>query len=446
MRRAFPFLKSEYFHDEADRVVFEEISKFIEKYKTCPTVESLGIQFQNSTEIKEHVFDSIDEIVHQMAEKSDVNQDWLLDTTEKFCKDKSVYNAIMKSLQIIGGESQNETQDAIPSILEEALGVCFDNNVGHDYFANAEDRFEFYHKKESRIPFDIDIINKITDGGLPNKSLTIILAPSGVGKTMVMCHFAASMLSAGKNVLYITMEMAEERIAERIEANLMDVPVRDIKNLTKPMYESRIGKIRDKTHGDLVIKEYPTASAHAGHFKLLLNELRLKKNFEPDIILIDYLNICASSRYKASAAVNSYTLVKSIAEELRGMAIEYDLPIISATQTNRAGFGSSDIELTDTSESTGLIFTVDFMLALISTEDLEKMNQLMMKQLKNRWGDINKHKRFVVGIDRSKMKMFDIDSSVQKQLDDSGNDDLPETTNDFSPRKTRPTNFTDFKI
>lgn len=445
MRKVYPFLRSEYFHDESERVVFNEISKFIDRYQTCPTIESLGIQLQKSDDIKEHVFESVDDIITQIQDKTEINQDWLTENTEKFCKDKSVYNAIMQSLQIISGESKTQTEDSIPSILQEALGVCFDTNVGHDYFANEEERFAAYHRKESRIPFDIEMLNRITNGGLPKKSLTALLAPTGVGKTMVMCHFAAAFLAISKNVLYISMEMSEEGIAERIDSNMMDVPVRDIKGLTKPMFESRIKKIRDRTQGNLIIKEYPTASAHSGHFKMLLNELRLKKNFVPDVIFIDYLNICASSRYKASSAVNSYTLVKSIAEELRGMAVEYDVPIITATQTNRNGMGNSDIELTDTSESSGLTFTVDCMIALISTEDLEKMNQLMMKQLKNRWGDINKHKRFVVGIDRSKMRLFDIDQSYQKNLDDSGNDDL-EDNSFVGTRKNRTTNFSDFKV
>lgn len=437
MRKVFPFLKSEYFHDYADKVVFEEISEFINKYNACPTVEALGIQLQNSSNIPEHVFDSIEPIVESIKDYESVNEDWLVDNTEKFCKDKSVYNAIMKSIQVIDGKDTTVSEDGIPSILQEALAVCFDTNIGHDLLGNIDARWEFYHKKENRLPFDIDLLNKITNGGLPTKTLSVILAPTGVGKTLVMCHFAAANLMQGKNVLYITMEMAEERIAERIDANIMNISLQDLRELPKQMFESRVGKIQEKTKGKMIIKEYPTAGAHAGHFKMLLNELALKKNFVPDVVYIDYLNICASSRYKAGAAVNSYTLIKAIAEELRGMAVEYEIPIISATQTNRTGFGNTDIELTDTSESIGLPATVDFMIALISSEELEKMGQLMIKQLKNRFGDPNMYKRFVVGIDRSKMKLYDLEPSAQRGIDDNGDNDGKENNNSGFGRQPR---------
>ena len=423
MRKVFPFLKADYFLDAADKVVFNEIGSFIDKYNACPTIEALNIQVQNSHSIPEHVFDSVENILSELKEYSPTKFDWLVDQTEQFCKDKSVYNAIVKSIAVIDGKDQSVSPDGIPSILQEALAVCFDTNVGHDYLENVEGRYEFYHREESRLPFDIEILNKITNGGVPSKSLTALLASTGVGKSLVMCHMAAANLNANKNVLYITMEMAEERIAERIDSNLMNIQLQELKDIPKSVFKSRLEKIKDKTSGKLIIKEYPTAGAHVGHFKALLSELALKKSFYPDVIYVDYLNICSSSRYKASAAVNSYTIVKSIAEELRGMAVEFDVPIITATQTNRTGFGNSDIELTDTSESIGLPATVDLMLALISTEELEKMGQLMIKQLKNRFGDPNAYKRFVVGIDRSRMKLYDLDEKEQSEITDRGNHD-----------------------
>jgi archaellum biogenesis ATPase FlaH len=431
MRKVFPFLKAEYFHSEPDQVVFKEIDAFIAKYNQCPSLDAIKIQIING-ECPEHVFKSVEVVLDEVARYEPINFDWLYDQSEKFCKDKSVYNAILKSIQIIDGKEQTVSQDSIPTILQEALSVCFDTNIGHDYLENTQSRWEFYHKEESRISFDIDILNKITNGGIPNKTLTVLMSSSGGGKSLAMCHMAAANLAAGKNVMYITMEMAEERIAERIDANLLNIPVIDLKNLPMQMFESRMGKIKGKTSGKLIIKEYPTAGAHAGHFRALINELQLKKSFRPDILYIDYLNICASSRYKASSAVNSYTLVKSIAEELRGMAVEFDMPIVSATQVNRTGYGSSDVEMTDTSESMGIVHTVDLFLAIIGTEELDAQGQIMFKQLKNRFGDPNMFKRFLVGIDRSKMKLYDLDIKMQKDIADAGTTD--DDSLNFKPR------------
>lgn len=425
-RKVIPFLKQEYFHDTSERKIFNYAQEFVNKYNSLPSIEAIEIAVQNDRNINENEFKNINEKLTQLDDTIDVNEKWLLDNTEKFCKDKAVYNAIMQSIQIIDGEDKKHTQDGIPSILQEALSVCFDNNVGHDYLDNSDSRYDFYHRDETKLPFDLDMFNKITNGGLPNKTLNIALAGTGVGKSLFMCHMAAGVLAQGKNVLYITMEMAEERIAERIDANLMNVNIQDLKDLSKSMFDNRIDKIRQKTEGKLIIKEYPTASAHVGHFKALLNELQLKRNFRPDIIFVDYLNICASSRFKPGAGVNSYTYVKAIAEELRGFAVEFDLPVVSATQTTRGGYANSDVELTDTSESFGLPATADLMFALISTEELEKMGQLMVKQLKNRYNDPAMNKRFMVGIDRGKMKLYDLEESAQKGITDSGqDDDLP---------------------
>jgi len=419
MRKVIPFLKADYFLDNVDKLVFNHTSDFITKYNALPTKDALVISIQNDKRVGEDEYknslDFIDSLAHDTS-----NSEWLLIETEKFCKDKAVYNAILKSISIIDGKDKEHNQDGIPSILQEALGVCFDNNVGHDYIDNSSNRFEYYHRVESRIPFDLEFFNKITNGGLPNKTLNVVLAGTGVGKSLFMCHVAASVLSQNKNVLYITLEMAEERIAERIDANLMNVTLDQLKELTKPLFDNRIEKIKDKTRGKLIIKEYPTASAHVGHFKSLLNELQLKRNFKPDIIIVDYLNICASSRFRAGANVNSYTYIKAIAEELRGLAVEMDVPILSATQTTRGGYGNTDVELTDTSESFGLPATVDFMFALISSEELEQLNQLMVKQLKNRYNDPTINKRFVIGIDRAKMKLYDLEQSAQRNLSDSG--------------------------
>ena len=419
MRKVLPFIRSEYFTETNDRVVFELIREFVEKYNRPPTLEALDISLQNSN-IIEQQYKEVQSLVKTLTATEDTNQEWLVDETEKFCKDKAVYNAILKSIGILEGNDKQHSKDGIPSLLQEALGVCFDSSVGHDYFEDSSNRFDFYHRVESRIPFDITLLNKITNGGLPNKTLNIALAGTGVGKSLFMCHMAASTLALGKNVLYITLEMAEERIAERVDANLLNIEMDQLKDLPKTMFENRIKKVNEKAHGKLIIKEYPTASAHAGHFKALLNELSLKRSFKPDIIFIDYLNICSSSRFKPGGSVNSYTYVKAIAEELRGLAVEFNLPIVSATQTTRSGYSNTDVELTDTSESFGLPATADFMFALISTEELEQLNQLMVKQLKNRYNDPTLHKRFMIGIDRAKMRLYDLEPTAQQGLVDTG--------------------------
>jgi replicative DNA helicase len=419
MRKVMPFLKKDYFTDENEKVVFNLVSTFIEKYNKPPTIEAMLITLQNSN-LAEGVFKDANETIKVLEVTEKSTPEWLLDETEKFCKDKAVYNAILQSIGIMEGRDKVITKDGIPALLQDALSVCFDNSVGHDYFEDANSRFEFYHRVEERIPFDLDIFNKITQGGMPNKTLNIALAGTGVGKSLFMCHVAASCIGQGKNVLYITMEMAEERIAERIDANLLNVEIDQLKNIPKSLYDSRMDKLNSKTHGKLIIKEYPTASAHVGHFKMLLNELSLKRSFKPDVIFIDYLNICASSRFKPGGSVNSYTYIKAIAEELRGLAVEFNVPIMSATQTTRSGFSNTDVELTDTSESFGLPATADFMFALISTEELEQLNQIMVKQLKNRYNDPTLYKRFMVGIDRVKMRLYDLEQTAQQSLADPG--------------------------
>jgi replicative DNA helicase len=432
-RKVLPFIKNEYFENLHEKVVFEEICKFIVAYEQLATKEVLLIETEKRTDITEDTYKTICEYVSKL-DNNDVDYKWLVDTTEKWCRDRAIYLALMESIKIADGQDEKKNRDAIPSILSDALAVSFDNNIGHDYFKDTEKRYEFYHQREDKIPFDLDFFNKITKGGLPNKTLNVALAGTGVGKSLFMCHVAASVLLQGKNVLYITLEMAEERIAERIDSNLLNVNIKDIENLPKMMFDSKINSIVKKTQGTLIIKEYPTASAHSGHFRALLNELSLKKSFKPDIIFIDYLNICASSRYKGSSNINSYTFVKSIAEELRGLAVETNVPIVSATQTTRSGYGNSDVELTDTSESFGLPATADLMFALISTEELEQLGQIMVKQLKNRYNDPTMNKRFVIGIDRSKMRLFDVEQSAQDDLLDSGQDDeeVREKTSKFS--------------
>jgi replicative DNA helicase len=420
-RKVLPFIKPDYFDVKEERVVFEEITNFVDKYKKIPTKISLEIEVESRKDLTEDQHRKIVDII-QTLDSTDVDMEWLVDTTEKFCKDKAIYNAIVEGISIIDGKDKNRSADAIPSILTNALAVCFDNAVGHDYFDDSDKRFEFYHRVEERIPFDLDFFNKITKGGLPNKTLNICLAGTGVGKSLFMCHMAASCLSQGKNVLYITLEMAEERIAERIDANLMNVSMEDLHNLPKSMFEDKIENIMKKTNGKLIIKEYPTATAHSAHFRGLIKELAIKRSFKPDMIFIDYLNICASSRLKGAANVNSYTYIKSIAEELRGLAVECDVPIMSATQTTRSGFTSTDLGLEDTSESFGLPATADFMFALISNEELDALNQIVVKQLKNRYNDPTVNKRFVVGIDRSKMRLYDVENEEQKDLVNSGQD------------------------
>ena len=420
-RKVLPFIKEEYFEDFNQKVVYEEIKKFVVQYNSIPTRESLVIDIDDRSDLNQEQYGEICNLI-QNLDSITVENDWLIDTTEKWCRDRAIYLALMESVQLADGQG-DKTRDAIPSILQEALAVSFDNHVGHDYIVDAEGRYEYYRKKEDRIEFDLDYFNKITKGGLPNKTLNVALAGTGVGKSLFMCHVASSVLLQGRNVLYITMEMAEERIAERIDSNLLNVNIKDISELPKSVFDTKINNISKKTNGTLIIKEYPTASAHAGHFKALLNELALKKSFRPDIIFIDYLNICASSRYRGNSTVNSYSYIKSIAEELRGLAVEANVPIVSATQTTRSGYGSSDVELTDTSESFGLPATADLMFALISTDELEELGQIMVKQLKNRYNDPTMNKRFVVGIDRAKMRLFDCEQSAQDDILDNGKDE-----------------------
>jgi len=422
LRKVIPFIKSEYFEDQKQKIVFEEILKFVGEYNQLVTKEALCIEIERRTDITDDSFKDVVDLVTGLKNESS-EFDWLIDTTEKWCRDRAIYLALMDSIQIADGKEKEKGRDAIPSILSDALAVSFDNHIGHDYLQDYEERYESYHKKEDKIEFDLEYFNKITKGGIPNKTLNIALAGTGVGKSLFMCHVASSVLLQGKNVLYITLEMAEEKIAERIDANLLNVNIQDITDLPRQMFESKVTNISDKTQGTLIIKEYPTASAHSGHFKALLNELALKKSFKPDIIFIDYLNICASSRYRAGSNVNSYSFIKAIAEELRGLAVEFNLPIFSATQTTRSGYGSSDVELTDTSESFGLPATADLMFALISTEDLEPLNQIMVKQLKNRYNDPTMNKRFVVGIDRAKMRLYDCEQNAQDDIVDSGQEE-----------------------
>jgi replicative DNA helicase len=421
-RKVIPFIQPEYFSDECQKIIFEETVKFILKYNTQTTIESLLIEISNRRDINESQNNQLIQIINNF-EYQPSDQKWLFDITEKWCRDRAIYLALMESIHIADGKDEKKNRDSIPSILSDALAVSFDNHVGHDYLQDYEQRYESYHKKEDKIEFDLEYFNKITKGGLPNKTLNIALAGTGVGKSLFMCHVASSVLLQGRNVLYITMEMAEERIAERIDANLLNVPIQDIVELPKNIFETKVNNLAKKTQGTLIIKEYPTASAHAGHFKSLLNELALKKSFRPDIIFIDYLNICSSSRYKGNSNINSYTFVKAIAEELRGLAVEFNVPIVSATQTTRSGYGSSDVELTDTSESFGLPATADLMFALISTEELEGLGQILVKQLKNRYNDPTIHKRFVIGIDRAKMRLYDCEQSAQNDILDNGKDE-----------------------
>jgi replicative DNA helicase len=440
VRKVIPFIKSEYFEDFNQKVVFEEILKFVQEYNQPATKEVLCIEVEKRQDINDNSFKEITQMVSYLDDDpSEFN--WLVNTTEKWCRDRAIYLALMESIALADGKDEKKGRDAIPGILSDALAVSFDTHIGHDYLQDYEQRYETYHRKEEKISFDLEFFNKITKGGLPNKTLNIALAGTGVGKSLFMCHVASSVLLQGKNVLYITLEMAEERIAERIDANLLNVPIQDIGELPKQMFESKVINLSKKTQGQLIIKEYPTASAHSGHFKALLNELALKKSFHPDIIFIDYLNICSSSRFRGGSNVNSYTLVKSIAEELRGLAVEFNVPIVSATQTTRSGYGSSDVELTDTSESFGLPATADLMFALISTEELEGLGQILVKQLKNRYNDPTIHKRFVVGIDRAKMRLYDCEQSAQQDILDNGKDE----EYDYEEKKPKKT-FEGFKF
>ena len=439
LRKVLPFIDREYFEERIEKIIFEEISDFAQIYDKCLTTEILSIEIQKRDDISEEEYKTASKLLETLSEPSTHDQ-WLLDTTEIWCRDRAIYLALMESISIADGKDDKKGRDAIPSILSDALAVSFDNHIGHDYLEDYEARYESYHKKDEKIPFDLEFFNRITKGGLPNKTLNVALAGTGVGKSLFMCHFASSCLLQGKNVLYITLEMAEEKIAERIDANLLDVNIKDITDLPRVLFENKVTNLSERTQGQLIIKEYPTASAHTGHFKTLLNELTLKKSFKPDIIFIDYLNICASSRYRGNANVNSYSYIKAIAEELRGLAVEANLPIVSATQTTRSGYGSSDVELTDTSESFGLPATADLMFALISTEELEGLNQIMVKQLKNRYNDPTMNKRFVVGIDRAKMRLYDCEQKAQEELVDSGQEE--EYTHEEKPKKS----FGDFKF
>jgi replicative DNA helicase len=421
-RKVLPFIKADYFQDSNQKIVFGEIYSFISEYNKLPTKEILCIELEKRNDLNEETYKETLNVISALNDvPSEIN--WVIDTTEKWCRDRAIYLALMESIHIADGNDDKKNRDSIPSILSDALSVSFDNHVGHDYLHDYEERYESYRRKEDKIEFDLEYFNKITKGGLPNKTLNIALAGTGVGKSLFMCHVASSVLLQGRNVLYITLEMAEEKIAERIDANLLNVNIQDIAELPKNVFESKVNNLAKKTQGTLIIKEYPTASAHAGHFKSLINELALKKSFKPDIIFIDYLNICSSSRFRGGSNINSYTLVKSIAEELRGLAVEFNVPIVSATQTTRSGFGSSDVELTDTSESFGLPATADLMFALISTEELEELGQIMVKQLKNRYNDPTLYKRFVIGIDRAKMRLYDVEQGAQKDILDSGREE-----------------------
>jgi len=422
VRKVLPFIKSDYFEDYNQKVVFEEISKFVGEYNQPASKEVLCIETEKRQDINDTSFKEITTLITNL-ENEHSEFDWLVDTTEKWCRDRAIYLALMESIQLADGKDDTKGRDAIPSILSDALSVSFDTHIGHDYLQDYEERYESYHRKEDKIEFDLEYFNKITKGGLPNKTLNIALAGTGVGKSLFMCHVASAALLQNKNVLYITLEMAEEKIAERIDANLLNIAIQNITDLPKQMFESKVTKLAQKTKGTLIVKEYPTASAHSGHFKALLQELALKKSFRPDIIFIDYLNICASSRYRGNSNVNSYSYIKAIAEELRGLAVEANLPIVSATQTTRSGYGSSDVDLTDTSESFGLPATADLMFALISTEELEALNQIMVKQLKNRYNDPTMNKRFVVGIDRAKMRLYDCEQSAQEDIIDNGQEE-----------------------
>jgi archaellum biogenesis ATPase FlaH len=433
-RKVIPFIQPDYFEQRSERVVFEEITKFIVKYGSAITIEALNIETDNRTDLTEAEVKEVRDINNSLEDKP-ADYQWLMDTTEKWCRDRAIYLALMESIALADGQDDAKGRDAIPTILSDALAVSFDNHIGHDYLEDYEERYELYHKKEDKIQFDLEFFNKITKGGIPNKTLNIALAGTGVGKSLFMCHVASSVLLQNKNVLYITLEMAEEKIAERIDANLLNIPIQDITDLPKPMFDSKVVSLSKKTQGNLIIKEYPTASAHSGHFKALLNELSLKKSFKPDIIFIDYLNICASSRYRAGSNVNSYSYIKAIAEELRGLAVEANVPIVSATQTTRSGYGSSDVDLTDTSESFGLPATADLMFALISTEELETLNQIMVKQLKNRYNDPTIYKRFVIGIDRAKMRLYDCEQKAQDDIVDSGSEE-EYNKEDKAPKKS----------
>jgi replicative DNA helicase len=445
-RKVIPFIKKEYFADRKEVILADEIVSFFTKYNKPASKEILQIEVSNRKDLNDKELAELGEFIGTLSQEP-VNEDWMLEHTEKFCKDRAVYNGVLAAIRIIDGNDKQHTKDAIPSILSDALAVSFDNHIGHDYLDDHNERYDFYHRVEEKIPFDLEMFNKITKGGLSKKTLNIALAGTGVGKSLFMCHVGAGCLVQGKNVLYITMEMAEERIAERIDANLLNLTMDELKVIDRDIYESRIAKITSKTKGKLIVKEYPTAGAHSGHFRALLEELKLKREFKPDIIFIDYLNICASQRMKQGGSINSYTYIKSIAEELRGLAVEYNVPIVSATQTTRSGFTNSDPGLEDTSESFGLPATADFMFALVSNEELEGLNQIIVKQLKNRYNDPGFYKRFVIGVDRAKMKLYDVEASAQT-LSDSGKNDDDEPMFDKSNfgRRQKAESFEGFKF
>ena len=431
LRKVIPFIKTDYFSDRTEQTLFNEINAFTIEYNNAPSVEALSISIKEKNNLSEDDVQRCETYLEEIQKNKEVSSDlqWLVDKTEKFCQEKAIYLAVLNSISILDGKDKVNDKGQIPNILSDALAISFDSSVGHDYLQDSADRYDFYHRKEERIPFDLEFFNKITKGGLPKKTLNIALAGTGVGKSLFMCHCAAGAMSLGKNVLYITMEMSEEKIAERIDANLLNVTIDELMELPREVYDKKVARVKDKTVGKLIIKEYPTATASTIHFKTLLNELNLKRSFVPDIIFIDYLNICCSSRIKAGANINSYTYVKSIAEELRGLAVEFNVPVVSATQTTRSGFTSSDPGLEDTSESFGLPATADLMFALITSEELEELGQIMVKQLKNRYADINYYKRFTIGIDRAKMKLYDIEQSGQSGLVDAGQPAKPNTPN-----------------
>ena len=443
-RKALPFIKADFFKGRNEVTLFNLINDFVVKYNNLPTKEALSIELSNLKTLTEDEFKNVKELLNGLQHE-EVEQQWLLDTTEKFCKDRAVYNAVLKGIRIIDGKDKKHTPEAIPSILSEALGVSFDTHIGHDYLNQTDERFDYYHRVEERLKFDLSYFNRITKGGLPPKTLNVALAGTGVGKSLFMCHLASSVISQGKNVLYITLEMAEERIAERIDANLLDVTIDDLYEMPKEVYDNKINKLQGKVNGQLIIKEYPTAAAHAGHFKSLMDELALKKSFKPDIVFIDYLNICSSSRFKGGN-ISSYFYIKAIAEELRGLAVQYDVPIVSATQTTRSGYMSSDVGLEDTSESFGLPATADFMFALISNEELEELNQIKVKQLKNRYNDPAVNRAFIVGVDRSKMRLYDVEQSAQ-QIVDSNQESQEKIESPSGPQSVDPYDkFSGFKV
>ena len=432
-RKVLPFIKTDYFSDQFEKIVAEELISFFNQYNQPASLDILAIQIGKRKDVHREQISKIEDYINTLDFKTEA-EGWLTENTEKFCKQRAVYNAIIDSFEIIEGKDKNRTEDSIPSLLSDALSVSFDTSVGHDYLEDFAERYDYYHRVEEKIPFDLDLFNKITKGGLSRKTLNVILAGTGVGKSLFMCHVAAAALMDRHNVLYITMEMAEERIAERIDANLLDLSMNELGKVEKEIYENRVAKLIKKTSGKLIVKEYPTSTAHAGHFKALIEELKIKRKFVPDLVIVDYLNICSSSRIKYGSGVNSYTYIKSIAEELRGLGVEYNVPVLSATQTTRSGFGNTDVGLEDTSESFGLPATVDLMFALISTEELENLNQILVKQLKNRYNDPSYYKRFVIGVDRARMKLYDVEESAQTNISDSGQDTPAFDKGDFGKR------------